>query len=572
MTDRRTFLMLCATAGFPAAVADGLWNKVDATGTTGLIPGETTPTRRSPITRSMVKAAEALAGLEFTDGERDLMLERLESNLAAYEAIRLIEVPNHVPPAVQFSVTLPGRSYPGSTRRAGARTHSQPAIRLPAAKRDLAFLSVMELAELIRTRQLSATELTNLYLERLVRHDSRLHCVVTLTEERARRKAAEADRQIAAGHYRGPLHGIPYGVKDTMSVPGYPTTWGAAIYRNRVMDSTATVVQRLDAAGAILVAKLAMGELGLSDTWYGGRTMNPWKPAQGAMGSSAGSAVAVAAGLVGFALGTETMGSIVAPATRNGVTGLRPTFGRVSRHGAMVLSWSLDKIGPMARSVEDCAVVLEAIAGPDGRDSTVLPVPYAWDPDRPLSAVRVGYFKAAFDAPSRSKARDAIALQALRKLGVQLVEVDLPTDIPIISLLLIRVEAAAALEDVARSGGLPQLVEQGADGWPNFIRAGGFVPAVEYLQANRVRTLLMQRLDGVFQDLDVFMAPSFAVMAVANLTGHPAVVMPNGLLEDGIPSSVSFVGRLFGESKLCTVARIWQEATGWHRLHPEGFS
>jgi Asp-tRNA(Asn)/Glu-tRNA(Gln) amidotransferase A subunit family amidase len=518
----------------------------------------------------MIRAAENLAGLKFTDAERDLMLEALDFNLSAYEAIGYVAVPNHIQPATHFSPILPGRTITSSARRGATRP--RPSTRRPASDVDLAFLPVMELAELLRTRQVTSTELTRLYLDRLRRHDETLHCVVTRTEERALRHAATADRQIAGGRYLGPLHGIPYGVKDLLAVPGYPTTWGASIYKDRVLETTATVVERLDAAGAVLVAKLAMGELGLNDSWFGGKTRNPWRTSSGSGGSSSGSAVATAAGLVGFAIGHETMGSIITPASRNGITGLRPTFGRVSRHGAMTLCWSLDKIGPMARSVEDCAVILEAIAGPDGKDPTVVPLPFNWDPNRPLSEVRVGYFREGFEQPRPGKARDDAALERLRQLGISLVEVELPTDLPVNSLLIVRVEAAAALESVMRDGGMELLVDQGARGWPTFLRSGRLIPAYQYIQANRIRTLLMQRLDELFARVDVFVAPTFGVMPLTNLTGHPAMVVPNGTGDDGLPASISFIGKLYGESRLCTVARAFQQASGWPVRHPAGFS
>ncbi|MGE3615297.1 MAG: amidase, partial [Gemmatimonadales bacterium] len=478
---------------------------------------------------------------------------------------------NRVPTATRFSAILPGRRFEGSTRRPGGRRASAGGVRLTASDTELAFLPAVALGHLLRTRQVTSTRLTELYLNRLERYDPSLRCVVALTRERALTQAREADRLLAQGRQLGPLHGVPYGVKDILSVPGYPTTWGAAFYQNRIIDETATVVERLDAAGAVLVAKLAMGELGLNDTWYRGQTMNPWVPTRGATGSSSGSAVATAAGLVGFAIGAETMGSIVSPSSRTGVTGLRPTFGRVSRHGAMTLCWSLDKIGPMARSVEDCAVILEAIAGPDGKDPSVEPIPFAWDPDRPLASIRVGYFKAAFDAPRPGSERDAAALRRLADLGVNLVPVELPTDLPVNALLIVRVEAAAAFGQIAGSPELARLTDQGETGWPNFIRSGQFVPAVDYLQAQRIRTMLMERLDAVFQAVDVFVTPTFGVVPVTNLTGHPVVVAPNGRDADGVPASLTFVGRLFDEARLCTVARAWQDATGFHQQHPTGF-
>lgn len=568
--DRRAFLGACAAAGLSASMAEALWNRAE-----GAPIGTSPPPaaeRRVRVTREMIAAAEGLLGLSYTDAQRDLMIEALEHHLAAHEMIRRFDLPNAVLPAMQFSARLPGARYAGSRRGDNGRRSSRPGVRRPMSNTQMAFLSVVELAELLRSRQVTSTELTLLYLRRLKQHDSALQCVVTLTEQRALRQAAEADREIAAGRYRGPLHGIPYGVKDALAVAGYPTTWGAAIYRDRVLDTTATVVERLDAAGAVLIAKLSMGELGLSDVWYGGQTKNPWRPGVGATGSSSGSATATAAGLVAFAIGAETMGSIIGPASRNGVTALRPTFGRVSRHGALTLCWSLDKLGPMTRSVEDCAVILEAIAGPDGRDPTCETVSYAWDPDRPLSAVRVGYFREAFDADRPTKANDDAALDTMRSLAARLVAVALPTDLPINSMLIVRTEAAAALDEVARSGGLDHLMVQEVEGWPNFIRASRFVPAVEYLQASRLRTLLMQRMHAIFNDVDVFLAPTFGVIPVTNLTGNPCVVVPNGFGPDRTPASISFIGRLFGESELCTVARAFQHNTPWNKLHPAPFA
>lgn len=569
---RRSFFLSCAAAGVTTSLTEALWTEAQAA-TPPLAPmalADASP--RGAITVEMLKAAEALVGVEYTDEQRMLMLERIESNLHSYDAIRMVDIPNDVAPPFQFNPVLAGRTASARTRPAGAPTHTRPVVRRPATNAELAYLTVLELAELIRTRRLGCTELTELYLRRLKRYDPELRCVVNLTEERALTQAAAADRELAAGKYRGPLHGIPYGVKDVLAVPGYPTTWGAKVYADRVIDTTATVVKRLDAAGAILVAKLSMGELGLNDTWYGGQTMNPWSPTEGSTGSSAGSAVAVSAGLVAFAIAEETMGSIVTPAARTGVTGLRPTFGRVSRHGAMTLSWSLDKLGPMARQVEDCAVVLEAIAGPDGKDPSVTNVPFNWDPSRSLSGIRVGYFKWAFENPHDTQARDFAALDALRKLGVKPVPVELPTDLPVNAALIVRVEAAAALDEVARAQGLESLAVQDGNGWPTIIRSDQFVPAVQYVQANRIRTLLMRHMEQVFSSVDVFITPTFGVLPITDLTGYPCVVAPNGLTRDGLPESISFIGRLYGESSLCCVARAWQDMTRFHRLKPAAFA
>jgi Asp-tRNA(Asn)/Glu-tRNA(Gln) amidotransferase A subunit family amidase len=568
MTDRRTFLAFCVTAGFAGTVAEALWNQLHAA---PLVTSPGAPrSQQQPIrvTRAMVKAAEPLAGVQYTDAQRDLMLETLDAFLSAYEAMDSVRIPNSVGPATRFSAILPGRRPTGSTPVAGPQIRNREPVKRPASTIDLAFLPVTHLAELIRTRQVSSTELTRMYLERLRRFDPELKVIASITEERALRQAAEADRAIAAGRYKGPLHGIPYGVKDILAVPGYPTTWGATLYKNRILNTTATVVQRLDAAGAVLIAKLAMGELGLSDIWYGGQTKNPWRPEVGSTGSSSGSAVSTAMGLVGFAIGQETMGSIVGPANNNGVSALRPTFGRVSRHGSMNLCWSLDKIGPMARSVEDCAIILETIAGPDGRDPTVATVPYAWNPDRQLSSLRVGYFKWAFETPHRTAATDMAALSSLRNLGVDLIEIEMQADLPVNSLMIVRAEAAAALREVERDGGFETLKVQDALSWPNFARASHFIPAVEYIQANRLRTMHMQRFEEHFEKVDVIVAPTFSLMTLTNLTGHPMVVVPNGFGEEGIPTSMSFIGRLFGESEACTAARAWQDATNWHLRRP----
>lgn len=524
------------------------------------------------VTREMLKAAEGVIGVSHTDEQRDMMITRIEADLAAYANVRQVRLPNEVPPILRFNPLPLGRTASPTRRRPGGRSSSRRVVKRPNSANDVAFLSVLDLAALIRTRQITSTELTRIYLDRLQRHNQSLRCVVNLTPELAMAEAAEADREIAAGKYRGPLHGIPYGVKDILAVPGYPTTWGAAVYSDRIIDSTATVVAKLKKAGAVLVAKLALGELGLSDIWYGGQTMNPWKPSVGAYGSSAGSAVSVSAGLVAFAIGAETMGSIVTPATRTGVTGLRPTFGRVSRHGAMTLCWSLDKLGPLAREVEDCAVILEAIHGPDGKDNSVPAIPFEWDPDRPVSAIRVGYFKWAFDAEHSGKVADDAALASLRRLGIQPIPIEMPSDLPINSALIVRVEAAAALDELEGVHGLDILSVQDASGWPNFVRASRFVPAIEYIQANRIRSLLALRMAEIFDTVDVFIAPTFGVMPVTNLTGHPCVVLPNGLTSEGLPTSISFIGRLYGESSLCTVARAWQEATGFHRLRPAAYA
>jgi Asp-tRNA(Asn)/Glu-tRNA(Gln) amidotransferase A subunit family amidase len=569
MTDRRTFLSICTAAGLAPAMSAALWRDAVATGRSPLRPSAL---QTEKLTTAQLAAAAAVAGLSFTEAEREMMLDSLNGALQSFGRLRGVPLPNSVAPALSFNPVLPGWKAPPPAKAAKLPRRS---VTRPATPADLAFAGVADLAELVRTRQVTATELIRLALDRLKQYGPTLECVVTLTEERAIRQAAEADREIAAGKYRGPLHGIPWGAKDLLAVPGYPTTWGSPVFKDQVLPETATVVERLDAAGAILVAKLTLGELAMGDVWHGGMTRNPWSTQQGSSGSSAGSASATSAGLVPFAIGTETLGSIVSPSTRCGVTGLRPTFGRVSRHGAMALSWSMDKIGPICRSAEDCALVFSAIHGPDGKDGTVHDVPFGWDPSRPLSALRVGYLKAAFEAERPTRSLDDAALEALRGLGVAPVPIELPGDLPIAAMrIILSAEGAAAFDDLTRTNQDDRMVRQVAGAWPNVFRSSRFIPAVEYIQANRLRTLLMQQLDALFRQVDVFLTPSFGgnVLLATNLTGHPALVVPSGFTAEGAPVSVSFIGSLFGEADLCLIGQRWQDATGWHRKRPPEFA
>ena len=397
--------------------------------------------------------------------------------------------------------------------------------------------------------------------------------MVTLTEELALEQAARADAEIAAGNYRGPLHGIPYGAKDLLAVKSYPTTWGATPYKEQVVDSDATVIRKLEEAGAVLVAKLTLGALARGDVWFGGKTRNPWNTEQGSSGSSAGPGSTVAAGLVPFAIGSETLGSIVSPATRNGVTGLRPTFGRVSRAGAMALSWSMDKLGPMCRSVEDCALVFDAIRGPDGLDQTVVDLPFNYNYDVDLSSLRIGYYQSAFEADYSNHDRDAAVLDVLRDLGAELIPIELP-DFPVSELIFVlRAESGAAFDELTLSNRDDLLVRQTRNSWPNVFRSARFIPAVEYIQANRARYVLIQKMATVMDQVDVYVSPSFGGdnLRLTNLTGHPCVVLPNGFNDRGSPTSITFMGGLYDEATLLAVARAYQEATDWHRQHPPDF-
>ena len=437
---------------------------------------------------------------------------------------------------------------------------------------ELAFLPVTHLSQLIKRRQISSMDLTKLYLERLKKYNEQLHCVITFTEELALKQAKKADDEIRVGHYRGPLHGIPYGVKDLFAVKNYRTTWGATPFKEQSFDEDATLVKKLEEAGAVLLAKTSVGALAWGDVWFDEKTRNPWDPEQGSSGSSAGSASATSAGLVGFSIGTETLGSIVSPCTRCGVTGLRPTFGRVSRYGAMALSWSMDKAGPICRSVEDTALVFQAIHGKDDKDFSAVDFPFHWNPRRKVTDLRIGYLKSAFDeANENSKPFNDAVLEVMRNLGVNLIPIEWPeTPFGDINFIL-SVEAAAAFDEITRNKQIDTMVRQIRNAWPNTFRFARFVPAVEYIQANRLRTIVMQKMAEVMSEIDVVVTPSYGggTLLLTNLTGHPAVVLPHGFRENGAPVSISFIGNLFKESDLLIAAKAYQDATDFHLQHPE---
>jgi Asp-tRNA(Asn)/Glu-tRNA(Gln) amidotransferase A subunit family amidase len=557
--SRRAFTTFFTTAGLSGTLLPGvLWARVQ---------------EGQPITKDALAEAEKIAGLSFTDEERELMVDGLNRNLRSYEALRSRPIPNEVPPAIRFDPVLPGARVPTESRP--FRYSRSPGLRAPDRLENLAFWSVARISELVRTKQVSSLDVTRMYLDRLKRHGPTLECVVTLTEELAIRQAKRADEEIALGRYRGPLHGIPWGAKDLLAAKGFPTTWGAKPYETQVIDEDATVVERLQEAGAVLVGKLTLGALAQGDVWFGGRTRNPWNLEQGSSGSSAGSAAATVAGLVGFAIGSETLGSIVSPSTRCGATGLRPTFGRVSRYGAMALSWSMDKLGPICRSVEDCALVLHAIHGADGKDPTARDVPFNWDPGIDPRDVRVGYLKSGFEADHNTKDFDDQALKVLTGMGVDLIPVELPDDYSMGALrIILNAEAAAAFDELTRSGRDDLLVRQTANAWPTSFRRARMIPAVEYIQANRVRTMVMGALESALEGIDVFVTPSYAgdVLLMTNLTGHPVVVLPNGFTDEGGPVSLSFVGKLWGEAEALAVAKAYQDRTDFHTRHPPDFA
>lgn len=511
------------------------------------------------VTTQMIKQAEWIAGLELTDEERTRTARSVQQSLSAFAELRKVDVGYDVSPALTFFPVAPRPAT--AVKRNQAAPVETSVVRRPDSAEELAFLSVVELSALIRSRQVSSTELTKLYLERLKRFDPMLKCVVTLTEDVAFKQAAQADREIAAGNYRGVLHGIPWGAKDLIAYPGYPTTWGATPYKSRVLEGKATVAARLEEAGAVLVAKLSMGALAMGDLWFGGRTRSPWDPRSGSSGSSAGSASAAAAGLVGFAIGTETLGSIISPCRACGATGLRPTFGRVSRNGCMTLAWTMDKLGPITRSIEDCALVFDAIHGADGLDFAAIDQPFEWPPKRDFSKLKIGYV-----SEPRRPIENREELRVLAKIGFELVPITLPEGLPVRAItLMLGTEASAAFDEITR-----KHITEGLNSWPDTFRQGEFVPAVEYLRAARVRTKLIRAMEELMATVDLYVS-SGQDLAITNLTGHPSVVFPMGFRErDGrdVPGSVILTGRLYDESTLLAVARAFQHATGDHLKRP----
>lgn len=607
--DRREFLAYFSSLGLGSTLLPGvLWAKVSA---------------GADITKETIASAEEIAGIAFTDEERAMMVRNLTQTRQAIDALHKVTLPNAVSPAIVFDPMPPGVTLPKKAKQPMVRSRVAIMAR-PGSLEELAFEPVSRLSQLVRSRKVKPSELTEMYLDRLKRFDPQLKCVISLTEERARAQAKAADAEIARGNYRGPLHGIPWGAKDLLATKGYKTTWGAGPYREQTIDEDATVVQRLDAAGAILVAKLTLGELAQGDNWFGGITRNPWWSEQGSSGSSAGPASATAAGLVGFSIGTETLGSISSPSTRCGVTGLRPSFGRVPRTGAMALAWSMDKIGPICRSAEDCALVLDAIHGPDGADLAVRQYPFNWNATVRPSALRIGYFKSAFDLPERdaanqnsirhfTKDQDDAALEVLKRIGAKLIPVELP-QFPVGTGLILQPEAGAAFETLLLSGKIKEMVQQTAFAWPNTFRAAQFVPAVDYINANRARAQLIKQWWDLFRDFDVIVTPTGGAgqLQQTNLTGNPSVIIPNGFREapplgpgtaavaaaapaprpdsarttadtgqrvqPAVPSprpqtpvSLTFLGPLYQEEKPLALAHAYQQATDFHRKTPPGF-
>src|SRR5438552_11436409 len=613
MLDRRRFLGVCSALGVSSTLFPGvLWALAE---------------QKEKVTKQMIDEAALVADVPIADEYKQMMLDGLNDQIKGYEEIFKLHIANSVPPALIFDPILPGMEYERQKRP--LRISAAPAVwksDVPKNLDDVAFFSARRLGELIRTKKISSVALTEMYLARLKRYDPLLKFNITLTDDRAQAQAREADRDLAAGKYRGPRHGLPWGAKDLLAVKGYRTTWGAGGFENQMIDEDATVVKRLDKAGAVLVAKLTLGALAQGDVWFGGVTRNPWNPNQGSSGSSAGPASATAAGCVAFSIGSETLGSISSPSTRCGCTGLRPSFGLVPRTGAMALSWSMDKLGPICRTVEDCALVLDAIHGSDGKDRTVQPAAFNWDANLDWRKLRIGYLKSAFERkpdeqqeaakeePSttpeeqkkreeRKKRREAAraraeydrryndaALAKLREMGVNLLPVEMPQFPYDAMITMLTAESAAAFDELTRTGKDKLLTSQKDYDWPNTFRTARFIPAVEYIQAARARKLAMEAMAKVFDTLDVLVAPTSGSqqLVITNLTGHPSVILPNGLrgedapkypFEDPsdfqnaggprTPTSLTFLGKLYGEGELLALARAYQEATGFHLQHPK---
>ena len=586
--NRRRFLAYFSGAGLSATVLPGLlWAQLQEQGL-------------QTVTAEMLSGALAVAGLKFTEEDEKAMLQAVNRNLTNYEELRDLHIPNDVAPPFYFSPLTPGMKV---SRTREPLRFSTLSVRRPANLEDAAFWPITHLAHLLKTRQATSLELTEMYLARLHKYNSKLLCVVTFLDEVARAQAKQADAEIAAGRYKGPLHGIPWGAKDIIAVKGYKTTWGSAAYEDQMIEEDASVVEMLRDAGAVLLAKLTTGELAQGDRWFGGMTRNPWNTEEGSSGSSAGPASATVAGLVGFGIGSETSGSILSPSARCGATGLRPTFGRVSRYGVMALSWTQDRLGPLCRYAEDCAVAMSAIAKPDDRDLSVSDIPFNYNAHLDLKKLRIGYLEGGFDETRDPvlKKNEENAMSQVEALGGKLIPVKVPDWT--IDVSSIGVESAVFFDDLIRSNGDKRMTNPG--------RAAGFrssrvTPAVEYLQSQRARSMMMAKLADATADVDVYLVPvnmgggggagrgrggaptdgggagvgrgrggnaqRRSIVGrhfnMANLACYPALNVVNGFTEAGAPTSITFYARPFGEAALLALGRAYQDATGFHLKHP----
>ncbi|MXV14627.1 amidase [Hufsiella ginkgonis] len=519
------------------------------------------------LTVSIVSEAAKVTGIPFTGAEADSMLGSLNDQRNAYAELHALKMSNAISPSLSFNPMPPGYRFPDKLDN--FKLAPAAAVTLPANRDALAFYTVRQLGELVRTRKISSLKLTRFFIARLKKYQPQLLFAVTITEELALKQAAAADAAIAAGKYRGPLHGIPFGAKDLLAAKGYKTTWGSVAYKDQEINEDATVIKRLEDAGAVLVAKTTLGELAQGDVWFGGRTKNPWNVTRGSSGSSAGTSSAVSAGCIPFGIGSETLGSIVSPSTECGVTGLRPTFGRVPKTGAMALSWTMDKLGPIARSVEDCALVFNVIKGTDGQDLSAIDAPFDYKPFTTLKGLKIGYIQADFGARNRNRANDSLTLAKLKELGAELVPIELPA-LPYGAMrIMLTAEAGSAFQELVLSNRDDLLVRQNKGAWPNTFRAAQLIPATEYINASRARTLLIRQLNDKIKGLDLYMAPTSSNnLTATNLSGHPCVVLKNGLNRQELPASITFIGQLFGEGKLLAVAQLYQEKTDFYKKNP----
>ncbi|MHA8065847.1 amidase [Aquirufa sp. ROCK2-A2] len=530
--------------------------------------------QQKKITQQDLIGASAIFDLQMSQPELDTLLSDVQDNLSVIQSLHTQKLPNQVPLGMWQNPLVPGLKLNKSQKKIIWSKVSS--ISLPKNKNDLAFFSIPQLAFLIKSRKISSLELTRFFIQRIKKYGDTLQCVISLTEDIALQQAKKADRDLAKGIYHGLLHGIPYGLKDLFAVKNTKTTWGAAPYQNQVIQEDAFVYQKLQKAGAVLIAKFTLGALAMGDYWYGGRTKNPWNLTSGSSGSSAGSASATVAGLVPFAIGTETYGSIVSPSTVCGATGLRPTFGRISRTGAMALSYSLDKVGPICRSAEDAAIVFNYIRGTDGMDQSAIDAPFNYDANLTIKKLKVAYAKNLFDEIKDSTANDWKVLALLKKSGINVIPVEFPASAYSFSImdLIIGAECAAQFDELTRFNIDDQLTRQGKYDWPNQFRTARFIPAVDYINAQRHRYLLMKKINEFFQSYDVVIAPSFSKqLPITNLTGQPVVCVPSGFSgKNQTPTSISFLGNLYEEASILAFAKYYQQLTSWDEKHPPLFN
>ncbi len=528
---------------------------------------------QSNIDTNTIAAASRLFDLSFTSAEKDSMVDGLKDNAALYQQIHSLPISNSLSYPFGFNPTPVGFVIP--TRQEKINWAIPLNVNLPKNKNELAFYSVMQLASLIKNKKITSVELTTYFINRLKKWGDTLECVISLTEQLAMQQARQADEEIKKGNYRGPLHGIPYGLKDLFAVKGYKTTWGSVPYKDQIIDDDAFVYTQLKNAGAVLCAKLTLGELAYNDLWFGGKTRNPWDITRGSSGSSAGSASATVAGLLPFAIGTETLGSIVSPSHTCGATGLRPTFGSVSRSGAMVLCWSLDKAGPICRSAEDAAVVFYYLKGIDGKDASAVNRAFNYTGKTDFKKLRIAYAANYFKSIPKNGMQWQV-IEAYRKLGATVKAVDFPDSLMYpVNLVdpILSAESAAAFDELTRSNQDDLIRRQDKSFWPNGFRISRLIPAVEYINANRHRSSLIEAMNGFIKNYDVLIVPTFAgnQLSITNLTGHPVVVFPIGFNERGLPNSITLVGNLYDEATILGAAKAYQDATDFNKRHPEKF-